>query len=71
MLKTVPDLRPDLRAVLELPLAALADYPGTAAVIDRYGTPSIMVGAASLIEALQAAGRWPELGACEPQFTGI
>jgi diguanylate cyclase (GGDEF)-like protein/PAS domain S-box-containing protein len=61
MLKTAPDIRPDARAVLELPLAAMADYPGTVAVIDRYGTPSIAIGTASLVEVLQAAGRWPEL----------
>jgi PAS domain-containing protein len=61
MLKTVPEIRSDARAVLELPLAAIADYPGTVAVIDRYGTPSIAIGTASLVEVLQAAGRWPEL----------
>src|SRR5260370_40898909 len=61
MLKRVPESRRDARAVLELPLAAIADYPGTVAVIDRYGTQSIAIGTASLVEVLQAAGRWPEL----------
>jgi diguanylate cyclase (GGDEF)-like protein/PAS domain S-box-containing protein len=63
MLNTAPDIRSDARAALELPLAAIADYPGTAAVIDRHGTPAITIGTASLVEVLQAAGRWPELAA--------
>src|SRR5258707_9331503 len=61
MPKTAPDIRSDTHAVLELPLAAIANYPGTVAVIDRHGTPSITLGAASLVEVLRAAGRWPEL----------
>jgi hypothetical protein len=44
-----------------LPLAAIADYPGTVAVIHRDGTPSFTTGTASLVEVLQAAGCWPEL----------
>lgn len=61
MLRTAPDIRSDTRAVLELPLAAIAGYPGAVAVIDRHGTPSITGGTALLVKVLQAAGRWPEL----------
>jgi diguanylate cyclase (GGDEF)-like protein/PAS domain S-box-containing protein len=61
MLNTAPDIRSDVRAALQLPLAAVADYPGTVAVIHRDGTPSFTTGTASLVEVLQAAGCWPEL----------
>ena len=46
MLNTAPDIRSDARAALQLPLAAIAHYPGTVAVIHRDGTPSIMADAA-------------------------
>ena len=61
MLKTARNIRPGVRAVLELPLAAMADYPGTVVVIDRYGKPAAAIGRAALVEVLEASGRWPEL----------
>ncbi len=61
MLKTARNIRPGVRTVLELPLAAMADYPGTVIVIDRYGKPAAAIGRAALVEVLEASGRWPEL----------
>jgi len=63
MFKTALKIRPGVRAVLELPLAAMADYPGTVAVIDRSGKPAAAIGRAALVEVLEASGRWPELAA--------
>ena len=61
MLKTAPDISPGASAVLELPLGGMAEYPGTVAVIDRFGRPVVAIGEAALVEVLEVSGRWPEL----------
>ena len=61
MLKVVPTRRLDAHAVLELPLAALAEYPGTVAVINRHGASAVVGGTLSLVETLRANGHWHEV----------
>jgi hypothetical protein len=63
MLRTVPDIRLDRRTVLELPLAAMAEYPGTVVVIDRHGTSWPAGGRLALTEMLHANGHWHEVAA--------
>jgi diguanylate cyclase (GGDEF)-like protein len=63
MLKIVPDTRLDTRAPLELPLAAMAEYPGTVVVMDRHGTISPAGGRLPLVEMLRASGHWQEVEA--------
>ncbi|MBV8651459.1 MAG: diguanylate cyclase [Alphaproteobacteria bacterium] len=56
--------RPDLRVAVELPLGAMATYPGAVAIIGRDGTPrAVTGGTAPIIDALQEAGFWPDLAA--------
>src|SRR5438876_8428485 len=61
MLKTALNISHGSRAILELPLAGMAEYPGTVAVIDRSGRPLVAIGKAALVEVLEVSGRWPEL----------
>jgi diguanylate cyclase (GGDEF)-like protein/PAS domain S-box-containing protein len=64
MPRTLPIQRPDQRVVVELPLGAMAAYPGAIAVVGRDGAPrSVTGGAAAIIDALQDAGFWPDLAA--------
>jgi diguanylate cyclase (GGDEF)-like protein len=63
MLRTVPDTRLDRRTVLELPLAAMAEYPGTVVVIDRQGASWPAGGRLALTEMLHANGHWHEVAA--------
>src|SRR5438270_857788 len=51
MLKTAPNISPGARAVLELPLAGMTEYPGTIVVIDRYGKPLVATGKVALADA--------------------
>jgi PAS domain-containing protein len=63
MLRTVPDTRLDRRTVLELPLAAMAEYPGTVVVIDRQGASWPAGGRLAMTEMLHASGHWHEVAA--------
>ncbi len=63
MLKIVPNTRRDAGAALELPLAAIADYPGAAVIIDRHGASASAGGTLPLVETLRASGHWQEVEA--------
>jgi diguanylate cyclase (GGDEF)-like protein len=63
MLKTLPDTGRDTPAMLELPLAALAEYPGTVLVMDRHGASSAAGGRLALLETVRASGHWHEIEA--------
>lgn len=61
MLRIVPDTRLDRRTVLELPLAAMAEYPGTVVVIDRLGARWPAGGRLAMAELPHA--NWHEVAA--------
>jgi diguanylate cyclase (GGDEF)-like protein len=61
MLKIVPDTRLDRRTVLELPLAAMAEYPGAVVVTDGHGASWPAGGRLALTEMLRANGHWHEV----------
>lgn len=63
MLKIVSTTRPEAPTTLDLPLAALAEYPGTVVAIDRQGASAIVGGTLSLVETLRASGHWHEVEA--------
>jgi diguanylate cyclase (GGDEF)-like protein len=63
MLKIAPDRRLDRRTMLELPLASLAEYPGTVVLLDRRGTSWPAGGRLAMAEMLHANGRWQEVEA--------
>jgi diguanylate cyclase (GGDEF)-like protein len=63
MLKIVPDTRLDRRTVLELPLSAMAEYPGTVVMMDRQGTCWPAGGRLPAVELLRANGYWQEVEA--------
>jgi diguanylate cyclase (GGDEF)-like protein len=63
MLKIVPIPSPDAPAMLQLPVAALAEYPGTVVTIDRHGDSAVVGGTLSLVETLRAGGVWHEVEA--------
>jgi diguanylate cyclase (GGDEF)-like protein len=63
MLKIVPDRRLDRRTVLELPLAALAEYPGTVVLLDRSGASRPAGGRLAMTEMLRANGHWQDVEA--------
>ena len=63
MLKIVPDRRLDRRTVLELPLASLAEYPGTVVLLDRSGASWPAGGRLAMAETLRANGHWQDVEA--------
>jgi PAS domain-containing protein len=63
MLKILPERRPGTQVALELPLAALAEYPGAVAVIDRHGVATVVGGTLALLETLGAGELRPEIAA--------
>ncbi len=64
MPRTLPIKRPTPRVAVELPLGAMAAYPGAIAIIGRDGAPrAVTGGATAIIDALQDAGFWPDLAA--------
>jgi diguanylate cyclase (GGDEF)-like protein len=63
MLKIVSDTRLDRRTVLELPLAAMAEYPGAVVVTDGHGASWPAGGRLALTEMLRANGHWHEVEA--------
>ena len=64
MPRPLPIKIPPLKAAVELPLGAMATYPGAVAMIGRDGAPyAITGGAPAIIEALRLAGSWPDLAA--------
>jgi diguanylate cyclase (GGDEF)-like protein len=67
MLKIVPTKHPDAPAMLELPVAALIDYPGTVVAIDRHGASAVVGGTLPLVETLRARGHWHELEVASQQ----